>query len=468
LANPFLVLGGIAIAVVTAAFGVLAVPGWVISAQDSSAINDLSSTAGAQETALSVKGTYLPGADLAASFDELGVGFTLSDGVKLCATVSPGGSGYAAVALSPSGAFFARTSENTEAKRGNSAASALTAAGGLPTGVPAPVTGTDCAPGSAIPGSTWSATPGGGSSTPVGGPALGDPGVAALGAVTSAGDIMSSTWTQRGVFAGNNSGSIVQSGPGAAAHSVTFTGDAADTWSIFGYRGVGADTEGNLYFGGVGPHGPGGDMAYVVYKATPDNATTVFAAKGSSDGTPEVRSTAVGTVYVTWNGVLYKVNGGSLDPVSVPSLIDPILAAASGGGDSPFVGEDSAGNLYFKSADSYITVAPGGAVTQQPALNWNNHPIGGQFTMAVAADGTRYKADDLYVSKLDASGQGTVVSSPNDDLAGWNTDNVITPFLSGVGMDGNVYFHGKNGTPAGVMVVSPSGTFSSKIAHEGH
>ena len=56
MANPFLVLGGIAVGIVTAAFGILQVPGWVASAQDASAKNDLAQIAIGQAASLSATG----------------------------------------------------------------------------------------------------------------------------------------------------------------------------------------------------------------------------------------------------------------------------------------------------------------------------------------------------------------------------------------------------------------------------
>ena len=56
MANPFLVLGGIAVGIITATFGVLAVPGWVASAQDASAKNDISQISIGQAASLSTTG----------------------------------------------------------------------------------------------------------------------------------------------------------------------------------------------------------------------------------------------------------------------------------------------------------------------------------------------------------------------------------------------------------------------------
>lgn len=56
MANPFLVLGGIAVGLVTATFGVLQVPGWVASAQDASAKNDVAQVSIYESASLSKTG----------------------------------------------------------------------------------------------------------------------------------------------------------------------------------------------------------------------------------------------------------------------------------------------------------------------------------------------------------------------------------------------------------------------------
>src|SRR5690606_11148725 len=58
MANPFLVIGGIAVGVATAAFGILSVPGWISAAQDAAAINDMSNIRIAQAKLLSQNGEY--------------------------------------------------------------------------------------------------------------------------------------------------------------------------------------------------------------------------------------------------------------------------------------------------------------------------------------------------------------------------------------------------------------------------
>lgn len=138
-ANPFLVLGGIAVGLVVATFGVLQVPGWVASAQDAAAINDLSNLNQAQAIHMNTSGMFsadvttlsggaeaagfgleAPVATLAmsdmalASTDAYGIAFKLSDGVALKHLgTTDTGDAYCAVVQSASGRYFASTSTKT-------------------------------------------------------------------------------------------------------------------------------------------------------------------------------------------------------------------------------------------------------------------------------------------------------------------------------------------------------------------
>jgi len=81
MANPFLVLGGIAVGIITATVGVLTVPGWVADAQDAAAYSDLRNIRSAMANAAS---THIH----VASFDDLdngewGTRVNLSGGVEL-------------------------------------------------------------------------------------------------------------------------------------------------------------------------------------------------------------------------------------------------------------------------------------------------------------------------------------------------------------------------------------------------
>lgn len=148
MANPFLVLGGIAVGLVVATFGVLQVPGWVASAQDAAAVNDLSnirdaqmihrSTAGTFTTDLSTLGgkvtadagtltvTTLALGEGVASDAELlaaanvndGMQFSLSNGVKLNhIDINGAGDAFCVVLQSASGRYFG-ASENAAILKG--------------------------------------------------------------------------------------------------------------------------------------------------------------------------------------------------------------------------------------------------------------------------------------------------------------------------------------------------------------
>lgn len=107
MANPFLALGAIAVGIVAATFGVLQVPGWVTSAQDASAVNDLAQIRGAQAAAVSATGSFA--ANLADFSSEVpGLTLTPSAGSKLD-FLGATADGWCAVVRSESGGYFAAT-----------------------------------------------------------------------------------------------------------------------------------------------------------------------------------------------------------------------------------------------------------------------------------------------------------------------------------------------------------------------
>lgn len=108
MANPFLVLGGIAVGIITAGFGILQVPGWVASAQDASAQNDIAQVSILQSASLSKLGVVQ--ADIENTVDaanqpvDLGVIATTDNEPK----VAVNGKSYAVVVESKSGKAFLR------------------------------------------------------------------------------------------------------------------------------------------------------------------------------------------------------------------------------------------------------------------------------------------------------------------------------------------------------------------------
>ena len=105
MANPFLVIGGIATGLVVAAFGAIMVPGWVASAQDAAAIKDLGSIRHAQSVAKDVEGGYIATID-GLKAGEWGVDLKLSGGVTLDSLTATDNSWCAAV-KSATGKYFA-------------------------------------------------------------------------------------------------------------------------------------------------------------------------------------------------------------------------------------------------------------------------------------------------------------------------------------------------------------------------
>lgn len=156
MANPFLVLGGIAVGAVVATFGVLQVPGWIAKAQDASAINDLSNLAHAQAAYQASDGLFTaeltdlggqadasalnleaPVTTLAMSNKDSVEGkpsFRLSPGVKLTHLgVSDEKDAWCGVVQSPSGRFFA-SSNNVTVSEGSSTAKGATLLAGCEAG----------------------------------------------------------------------------------------------------------------------------------------------------------------------------------------------------------------------------------------------------------------------------------------------------------------------------------------------
>ncbi len=118
MANPFLVLGGVAVGVVTAGIGVLQVPGWIDSANDSAARNDLAQISLSEEAANTQVGRYIPKANLLSGeygtpAVKTGVKIQESSGVVTAVYVSSSGSRWVAISQSKSGRVFLRTSDST-------------------------------------------------------------------------------------------------------------------------------------------------------------------------------------------------------------------------------------------------------------------------------------------------------------------------------------------------------------------
>ena len=126
MANPFLVIGGVVVSIATAAIGVMQVPGWIDSANDSAVHEDLSQVAISQEAAYTAASTYATGDDILAQLesgeiDDLsgvpqssGVEMQRSSGVKLNVVSYDNDNEWAAVGVSKSGHAFLRTSESSE------------------------------------------------------------------------------------------------------------------------------------------------------------------------------------------------------------------------------------------------------------------------------------------------------------------------------------------------------------------
>lgn len=140
MANAFLVLGGIAVGIVTATFGILQVPGWVAAAQDAAAINDLSGIRAVQATAVSETGKYIVDAwDLTAGSN--GAKLTMSSGGELvslrtiqddwCTTVRSGSGSYIAVSNDQAASGSGQDERTALDAAGCSIAGSVTAVSGV-------------------------------------------------------------------------------------------------------------------------------------------------------------------------------------------------------------------------------------------------------------------------------------------------------------------------------------------------
>lgn len=129
MANPFLVLAGVAVGVITAGVGILSVPGWIDSANNSAVQSDLAQVALAQEAAATLTGSYVSVGELedgtTADGADFGVRFQPSQGPETAIVVSATGDAWAAISVSRSGHVFVRTSASTVVYKSDAKASTL-------------------------------------------------------------------------------------------------------------------------------------------------------------------------------------------------------------------------------------------------------------------------------------------------------------------------------------------------------
>lgn len=128
MANPFLVLGGVAVGVVTATFGVLQVPGWVASAQDAAAVNDLSHIRESQSVQLASHSTFTPDVN-ALTNGSGGTQFSLDGATLTHFGVNDDGDAFCATIRSDSGLFFSASEKEITTDGSSSAKTAMDDAG---------------------------------------------------------------------------------------------------------------------------------------------------------------------------------------------------------------------------------------------------------------------------------------------------------------------------------------------------
>lgn len=338
MANPYLIIGGIAVGIATAGFGILMVPGWVAAAQDASAINDLVSVATVEALASSTGLGYLSTAEMDANADTIGATFT-TDSPLLCVTRSGAGDAYAAVALSASGTYFARTHTTRVALPGATPEAALAAVGGLPGGVAMPVLEDNCQ--TDTPAST----------------------------VTTMGAVRNVIHTENGVFAVDNSGKLVRAGADGLPHTVAVTGPAASM--TFDGASLGRDEAHSLYLSGRYTSETGVQTQAVVKVATDLTSSIVAEAPASSRFV--VGSSARGTVFFYQHtggtGTMWKVTGAGV--TQVPMNDQPSV-------DVDTVRGDSFGNIYYSNR-------------QAPGFTYQVGATGGTWEGGWFVDGFLYR-----------------------------------------------------------------------------
>ena len=420
MANPFLVLGGIAVGIVTAAMGVLQVPGWVKSAQDASAINDLGSAAVAEGAASALGLGYMTGAGLRLNEGRIGAAFTLSDGVKLCITRNEDATEYAAVAISPSGAFFARTTGVSKAVEGATADEALDAVGGLPEGVEAPVIGSNCAPGAEIITGDGDGAGGGDNENEEG----------SVGGVTRFNDSASVAHTSHGTYAINlSAGEIVKDDADGRAHKVNTTGLDISLVDA----GLASDAAGNLYFLALDNDafntyanawseywtevGEGGNPAEptlanesrVVVKMTPSYKLSVVKVLSYDHDQwyYDIDDNENGDVFVMDYGKIFQLSGDTFTQTG--EWIDRNTRGSYPfNGRSSLKGVDQAGNLYIldptATNETLFRMAPNGDVTSlgyphtvDPVTGYidNQHVVYEFGLVEVGSDGAVYVVQQI-------------------------------------------------------------------------
>lgn len=239
MANPFLVLGGVAVGVITAGIGVLAVPGWIASAHDSAAMNDLGLIRSAESAAVLQLGAFTDDVEVLTS-GELGVAYEPSEGVSLTGLEATTSESWCGVVQSKTGRYFAASNKQAAITVAPGAEAAMTLAGceaGTVSTIIQAAAARTPAIDAGVPGTT------GGSWT---GPAAISPAPAALGAVALLGSPYSVAWTSHGVYSINNrTYRLVRSGPDGLAHAVTLTGPAAG--KNLDHRYLASDGKGTLY-----------------------------------------------------------------------------------------------------------------------------------------------------------------------------------------------------------------------------
>ncbi len=152
MAHPFIILGGIIVTVATATFGAIQMPGWIDSAEESSARTELKNIVAAQQLALNEERGYLRAYELSEFARDHGfaLGTTKFDGCVTINQSGPKGTAFAAVVRSEAGGYLAAVGKpsgfNGKVGVGSRPDEAIEDAGGLPDDTIVPVQSGGCSP----------------------------------------------------------------------------------------------------------------------------------------------------------------------------------------------------------------------------------------------------------------------------------------------------------------------------------
>jgi hypothetical protein len=392
MANPYLVLGGIAVGIVTAGFGILQVPGWISEAHDAAVTNDLSNVREIQSAAAAQSGGYLPTLDPTA-VTKLGMTTGTSASTRSL-DMTATSDAWCAVALSESGKYIAVSSTQTSFGKGPTAEAATAAAGCE--------TGAEGEPGN-------------------GGGALRDvtvqPSELRRAAALQVAD-GNAAWAPQGGVRVLSRGTRIDVSSSGAHTSVQKAGDYiwADTDNAGNAYGI------NPWTGFLNKMDPAGNVTDLLYVGEQNTGHSLSVA---DDGTLHVaRVLSADEVQV------YRVDGATLTPTVLIDVPGPFINGELWGGIQFAVADDESVTFNLTRYDAEhnihvqdIFIAHGdGSLSQVPAPSggyfsggWSNWfditPTGGVLADVLYPEGSSY-SDDTAIYQWEPSGESRHIDLP--------------------------------------------------------